>query len=387
MTELTNELKNTPRARAPQGLRQAVMRRMEFHPVQAIQRGWPYQTTPVTVALLLLGVLVFGAATFPVFQKARRSAGFDQRTLSARGTLKEVGQGLKVYPHGAPGSASMPTAAEPLASPKPAPARPVAEFKRRDQVSDAKGEPAYFGFDNASVPASQPASAANLMIIKTADLSVRVKDFDLAYNQAVSIAKSTGGYVTDSAAQNDGAAPTSGNLTMRVPVNAFERTLERLGKLGKITSKSISGEDVTGEVVDLEARLRNKRAEERQYLEIMNRAKRVPDIVTVTNELSRVRGEIEEAQGRMKYLKSSVAMSTINLTLSEKEKPAPVKSSIERTWGSAIGALAGAGNRLMALGIWLAVFSPFWALPLGGWVYAKKRAERSSAACSGEPVS
>lgn len=383
MAELTDELKNVPQAHAPQGLRQAVMGRMEFRPVQAIRRRWPYATSPAAVAVILLTVVVLAGIVMPTFNRARESA----RHSAAQGNLKEIGQGLRVYPEGAPGSAPMPTAAERGASPaRPDAAKSAAQFKHRDKAAGTDGEPAYFGFDDASVPASQPAPAANLMIIKTADLSVRVQNFDTAYNQAVSIAKSTGGYVTDSSAQSDGAATTSGNLTMRVPVNAFERTLERLGKLGKTTSKSISGEDVTGEMVDLEARLRNKRAEERQYLEIMNRAHRVPDIVTVTNELSRVRGEIEEAQGRMKYLRSSVAMSTINLTLSEKPKPAPVKSSIQRTWTNAVAALAGAGNRVMALGIWLAVFSPFWALPLGGWMYARKRAERTSESCSGEPA-
>jgi len=211
------------------------------------------------------------------------------------------------------------------------------------------------------------------MIIKTADISVQVKSFDSAYDAAVAIGKSTGGYVTDSSADTTGNEPTSGRLTIRVPVGAFERTVARLGKLGKVMNKSISGEDVTGEAVDLESRLRNKRAEEQQYLEIMNRARRIADIVTVTNELSRVRGEIEEAQGRLKFLKSSSAMSTISLSLAEKSKPKPAPSALGGAFSGAVGSFVEFLTDLATILIWLAVYSPFWALPIAIAVYLKKK--------------
>jgi hypothetical protein len=137
----------------------------------------------------------------------------------------------------------------------------------------------------------------------------------------------------------------------------------------------VSGQDVTGEVVDLESRLRNKRAEERQYLDVMNRAKRISDIVTVSNELYRVRGEIEEAEGRLKYLKSSAAMATINVNLKENEKARPLpKSSINRTLSNAVASLGRTAIGLATLAIWLGVYSPFWALPLGAVVYVRRRA-------------
>lgn len=211
------------------------------------------------------------------------------------------------------------------------------------------------------------------MIIKSADLGVRVRSFQRASDEAVSIAKSAGGYVTDTSAESDQGVPTEGCMTLRVPVDAFERTLTRLAKLGTVTGRSITGEDVTGESVDLESRLRNLRAEERQYLEIMNRARRIPDVVTVTNELTRVRGEIEEAQGRLKYLKTSSAMSTINLSLTEKKYAQPRKSAIQTTFGNAIASLVGTLNGLASLVIWLVVYSPFWALPIAAWLYVRKR--------------
>ena len=140
-------------------------------------------------------------------------------------------------------------------------------------------------------------------------------------------------------------------------------------------SKNITGEDVTGEAVDIESRLRNKRAEERQYLDIMNRANRINDIMTVSNELYRVRGEIEQMQGRLGYLKKSSAMSTINLTLNEKSKHkhAAAGSMLGGAWSGAIGSLAFTLNSLACLLIWLAVYSPFWALPISAWLVYRKR--------------
>jgi hypothetical protein len=228
----------------------------------------------------------------------------------------------------------------------------------------------------ASVPSTHPGCAAGqTLIVRTADLSLEVKDFQKAYDQAVSICESAGGYVTNSSAEAEETTPTWGTLAIRVPVQAFDRTVERLGKLGVVKSRNVTGEDVTGEVVDLESRLRNKRAEEQQYLEIMNRAHRVADVVTVSNELYRVRGEIEETQGRLKYLKSAAAMSTINLTLNEnrKAKPLPV-SSIGRALSNAWESLTRTAKALAVIAVWLGVYSPFWLLPLAIVLYVRRRA-------------
>ena len=335
MTELTNEVQNAPAMSAPDGLRDKVLGGLTFQPAARIQStGLKVSLLSGAAALLIVGV--FAAVLFPTFSRSRGSSQAIQERIDQPQTTRAK----------ALSAGSAPMQARPAESQEP--------------VAGSAGE--------SSAP-------ANLLIIKTADISVQVKDFQQANDEAVSISKSAGGYVTGTSAQSDRGIPTSGSLTMRVPVSSFEKTLNRLAKLGKVTSRSINGEDVTGESVDLESRLRNLRAEERQYLEIMNRANRIPDIVTVTNELSRVRGEIEQAQGRLKYLKSAAAMSTINLTVSEKEKPKPQpKSSIGTAFGNAIASLGGTLSALASILIWLLVYSPFWALPIALWLYARKRA-------------
>lgn len=347
MSELTEKLQSTPGVPAPEGLREKVMGKIEFTP-QRKAAFWNRPIDgPILSALVLIVVVVLaGQVLFPTFSRSREAA---RRAPEVR--PQAWGEQVAKSP---------PPVAPKLASPQ------------RRALHDAKG-----GLVLSDVPAPAP-----LMIIKTAQISVRVKQFQPAYNSAVFIAKSAGGYVTDSSSETEGDAPTSGNLTVRVPVNAFERTLDRLGRLGKVLSKGINGEDVTGEAVDLQSRLRNKRAEERQYLDIMNRARKVQDIVTVSNELYRVRGEIEEAEGRLKYLKSSSAMATIQVTLSEKDKPKPPvkKSSLMNTFNGAVGSLVGTLRGLAGMLIWLGVYSPFWGIPLVVWIYTRKKA--TAASCS-----
>lgn len=180
--------------------------------------------------------------------------------------------------------------------------------------------------------------------------------------------------MTDSSTQKTDSLGAYGTVTMRVPVDSFERTLERLGQLGKVKSRTVTGEDVTVHVVDIESRVRNKRAEERQYLEIMSRANRIADIVTVSNELSRVRGEIEEAQGRLKYLKSAAAMSTIDVELNEKGSKKPLaEPSLGKTFSDAGRSLLGTLKAVARAVIWLLVYVPFWGIPIVLWLVFRRR--------------
>lgn len=372
MNELTNDVRNSATVSAPQGLRDKVLGSLTFQP--AGKEGKPVWQSLAPVALTLCVVVVFAAVVSPMFMKARSTS-----TRLPLGSMEAKARtpftNVAPWPSPAkpaPGSAmpSLPSARQD----KQVAQRPL----NRPHALVAETAPSMTSAPARDVAPHTAGTAArspsvNLLIIKTADVSVRVSDFQKANDEAVSIAKSAGGYVTDSSANSASGIPNEGTLTMRVPVEAFERTLNRLSKLGKVTARSINGEDVTGESVDLQSRLRNLRAEERQYLQIMNRANRIADIVTVTNELSRVRGEIEEAAGRLKYLQSSAAMSTINLTLAEKKRPQPHVSAIETTFGNAVAALGRSLNSLAAIVIWLLVYSPFWALPTGLWLYFRRR--------------
>ncbi len=201
---------------------------------------------------------------------------------------------------------------------------------------------------------------SSLLIIKTGDITIKVKSIEEAGNQVIAIARSVGGFVTNSTfsrAEDEESTPF-GTVTVRVPVNAFESVTTRIGKIGEVTAKNLNGEDVTGQVFDLESRLRNKRAEETQYVQIMKQAKKIPDIISVSDQLFHVRGEIEQIQGRIKYLRSASDMSSITITLNEPR--AATEKGVPGAWQRAIESLTDASVALLSWVIWVVVFAPYW---------------------------
>ncbi len=110
------------------------------------------------------------------------------------------------------------------------------------------------------------------------------------------------------------------SLTVRVPVDRFDETIERIRAHGsEVVAEDVSGRDVTAEFTDLESRLRNAQATERQLLEIMGRAETVEDTLAVQRELGAVREQVEVYQGQLNVLASQTSLSTITIYL----HPAP----------------------------------------------------------------
>jgi len=382
MTDLTNQVTNAGAVPAPDGLKDKVLGRLHFEPAGAAAR-WSYKTKPIVVVGVLVVVALMAATIMPTFNRARETArrAPQMADLPAPGEPK-AGNATGGMGYGTNASPAMPRPpaakrllAEPEASEKSD--AYTAYMMPKTPKSIAVHEEVKTGA--VATRGSAADAFAPLMIIKTAEISVLVKSYSQASDEAVAAARSAGGYVTDSSTNSEAGVPTSGTMTIRVPASNFEKVVERLGKLGKVTSKTMGGQDVSAEYVDLESQLRNKRAEERQYLDIMNKAKHVQDIVTVSEELYRVRGEIEEMTGRMNYLKSSATMSTINLTLSEKEKPQPApQGMIRQSFSDALASLVGTLGTLAGILIWLAVYSPFWALPVLGLLHWRRRAQAAA---------
>jgi len=155
-------------------------------------------------------------------------------------------------------------------------------------------------------------------IIKNGDLDLKVSSVDDASQKISVIAKSNGGEVASSSFYQTSNNLKSGNIVVKIPIANFEKTFAELKKVATLViSESTSGQDVTEQYADLQAQLKNKQAEERQFQNVMGQAQKISDILEVTQQLSRVRGEIERLQGRIKFMDSQTDMSSIFISLTE----------------------------------------------------------------------
>ncbi len=171
-----------------------------------------------------------------------------------------------------------------------------------------------------------------------------------------------------------------GNIAVRVPDNKFEEALSELRNLAvRVRSESTGSRDVTEEYVDLKSRLKNAEATESQYLEILEKATNVEDILRVHERLSQVRREIEQLKGRMQYLERTSSMSLISVNLRPEASTKPLASagwSALEILKSAVRGIVTFGQWLVAALIWLVIFSPVWGI--AGFIYWRRRKKKAA---------
>lgn len=161
---------------------------------------------------------------------------------------------------------------------------------------------------------------ANTKIIKTANLRFATANIDESY---ALVQKSAQKYKAILQNDNTGKDYYSvyRNVTLRIPKQHFDAFINDLSKgVAYFDRKEISAQDVSEEFVDLEARLKAKQTLENRYLELLSKANKVSEILEIEKELANIREEIEAKQGRLQYLQSRVAMSTITIEMYT-EKP------------------------------------------------------------------
>ena len=164
-------------------------------------------------------------------------------------------------------------------------------------------------------------------IIKNGNLSLKVERVDSAVEKITQISKDNQGEIFSSNFSQTKANIKSGSMIVKVPVANFEKTFGEIKSVASLVmTESTSGQDVTEEYTDMQGQLKNKQAEEQQFVDIMKQAQKIQDILDVTQQLSRVRGEIERLQGRIKLMDSQTNMSTISVYLSEDQNITVVDS-------------------------------------------------------------
>jgi hypothetical protein len=200
------------------------------------------------------------------------------------------------------------------------------------------------------------------MIIRTVTMTIAVKDVQATFQQVEQLAAEQQGYLSGSQIRQDGDRLTA-TMTLRVPADpaTYQATLERLrGIAERVVDEQSQAQDVTEEYVDLDARLRTLKASEESLLALLGKAQKVEDILQIQRELTNVRSQIEQIQGRKQVLERRADLATITLTIREAASFTRPGWSPGSTFEEAVRALGSALRGLTTFAIWLVVFSPIW---------------------------
>jgi len=211
-------------------------------------------------------------------------------------------------------------------------------------------------------------------IVKTGSMTLEVEDIAETMDEVAEIADELNGYIVSSY-KYEYERGVSGHIIIRVPFEKFEEAFERLRQLATaVPYETTTAEDVTEEYVDLEAQLHNLQATEAQYLALMEKAENVEEMLKVQKELSNVRGEIEQIEGRMKYLEQTSETSLIEVDLQETKGLAEPWSA-SAAFQSAVRGLTTFGRGLATVLMWLGIFCWAWVPPLVIWLRRRRRAK------------
>jgi hypothetical protein len=256
-------------------------------------------------------------------------------------TSLRLGNGKGVSVGGANGPATTTT----LPGGTPATAGPAFGASGAKGAVPSPGLPAGTNTQNQNVPAlPQGAVGQSAKIEQTGTLDLAVKKGNLARTMTglTNLAGAVGGFVSSSQSQNGtGGGTAYGTITMEVPVNDFATVLKAAERYGKTSNVSTNATDVTGQYVDLQARLSALEDSRQQYLTILAKATSIGDILSVQDQLNSIQQQIEQLQGQLQLLTSQTSYSKVTVTVNEgtpPPRPGPLpESGLVQAWHDSVG--------------------------------------------------
>ncbi|MGD9853679.1 MAG: DUF4349 domain-containing protein [Planctomycetaceae bacterium] len=255
--------------------------------------------------------------------------------------------------------------------------QPVSYLQQADSSAETQT-----AIDGAQ-PNSDIIAPVNRKIIYHAHLQIDVTNFGDAAAGVESIISQHGGFVASSRLGGQSGSTRSGQWTLRVPVQRYRSFVNELAHLGELRELNETSQEVSDEYFDLEARVRNKQQEEQRLLKHLDETTRqLPEILTIEREISRVRGEVEQMQGRLKLLADQTSLSTVELAIAEIETFVPAVSPtfairITRAWNGStetlLNVLQGIAVGVTAVFPWITVLTIFGAVLLPIVVAVRRR--------------
>ena len=206
------------------------------------------------------------------------------------------------------------------------------------------------------------ATVPTLLIVRTGSLDLTVADLSTAVRDGDAAIGRAGGYVSGSN-RTASSGEDIARVSYRIPSAAWTATVDALRALGtKVDGEQVKTEEVTGQVVDLTARIANLRATEAALQAIMAKAAKISDVLDVQEQLTTTRGEIEKLVGERASLEDRASYGSLDVTfrlaVAATPKPTPLAT---QGWdpgddvARATGKLVRIGQASASAGIWVAI--------------------------------
>jgi uncharacterized protein DUF4349/putative zinc finger protein len=221
-----------------------------------------------------------------------------------------------------------------------------------------------------SAGSQSPAPAPGPMIARTASMNLVIAKLDVARASLEKLLSRHHAFASEMTLDQSNDASASLNATLQVPSAELDATLSDLRALGRVSTESQGGEDVSDQHVDLAARLHNARESEERLLDILRtRTGKVSDVLAVEEQISRTRGEIEQMEAQLANLDKRVSYASIKLEMAEEYKaPAGANGSVAlRLRNAVVSGYRDALDSLLALAVFLLSAGPtllIWAFIL-----------------------
>jgi hypothetical protein len=242
----------------------------------------------------------------------------------------------------------------------------MADSKMAESAEDAASQAASGADPLQSVTGATTGAPA--MMIRIGQAFIEVEKVDPAILKIRQLAAQVGGYVANSSISGGRDQIRQATLELKLPAPKYDEAVSSLSTIGKVETVNSTAQDVGEEFVDVTARVKNaRRLEERLITLLETRTGKLDEVLRVERELARVREEIERYEGRLRFLSSRVATSTLTITIHE---PAPIlgnnpgenpiAAALRRAWKNFVGFVA-------ALISSLGVVIPLALIGLAGW--------------------
>jgi Domain of unknown function (DUF4349)/Putative zinc-finger len=171
---------------------------------------------------------------------------------------------------------------------------------------------------------TSPSAPANRKLIRNANVELEIASFDVAVQKIATFATDDGGYVATTTSNKQANGKLRGEIVVKVLPDNLDRFLQKIRGLGELKNQTLGTEDITKAYFDTDARLKNARVMEQRLIDMLKKkSEDINDLLQVEKELARVREQIEQMQGELKFWDSQVQFATVTISLAEKDMEEP----------------------------------------------------------------